>query len=337
MVGTIRSRAPLGAAGSPEVDAERSPRATLIAQVLDALRFQGWFFCVSHLSAPWALRLPGGRLAAVHAVLEGDCVLTLEGDPAGVRLAAGDVVVLPRDEVHALADRPGRQAIPVDAIATIDRRDRNATTFTYGGGGARTRLLTASFIADLRMAHAIVAGLPPVMVLRAGTPACARLDGVLALVCDEAAQPGGVSSAVLRRAAEILFIQALREALLDTRPATGWLAAASDPRLAVTMTALHEQPERRWTLPEMAKLAHLSRTAFFERFQACLGQTPAEYLQWWRLQLAAQRLRETQDSVGSIAMTVGYDNPSAFARAFKRLLGQSPHEYRVAGDTSQRS
>jgi AraC-like DNA-binding protein len=335
MVGTIRGRALLGASGSPELDAESSPRATLIAQVLDALRFQGWFFCVSDLSAPWALRLPGGRLAAVHAVLGGDCVLTLQGESAAVRLAPGDVVVLPRDEVHAVSDRLGRQAIPVDAIASIDRRDRNATTFTYGGGGARTRLLTASFVADVRTAHAIVAGLPPLMVLRSGTPACTRLDSVLALIRDEAAQQGGVSSAVLRRAAEILFIQALRQAVLDARPSTGWLAAASDPRLAIALTALHKQPDRRWTLPDMAKLTHLSRTAFFERFQACLGQTPAEYLQWWRLQLAAQRLRETRDSVGSIAMAVGYDNPSAFARAFKRLFGQSPNEYRVAGDTSR--
>ena len=137
------------------------------------------------------------------------------------------------------------------------------------------------------------------------------------MVRAEAGQPAGVSAAVLRRAAEVLFIQALRGALLDASPASGWLAAASDPRLAPALAALHEQPEHRWTLPELAGLAHLSRTAFFGRFQACMGQTPAGYLQWWRLQLAAQRLRETQDSVVEIAMAVGYDNASAFARVFK--------------------
>jgi AraC-like DNA-binding protein len=61
-----------------------------------------------------------------------------------------------------------------------------------------------------------------------------------------------------------------------------------------------------------------------------MGQTPAEYLQWWRLQLAAQRLRESQDSIASISMDVGYENPSAFARAFKRLLGRSPVEFRAS-------
>ena len=190
--------------------------------------------------------LPGGRLAAVHAVLEGECVVSLVGEPAAVRLSAGDVVVL----------------------------------------GAVTN-------------------------------ASARLGPVLTLVRAEAGQPAGVSAAVLRRAAEALFIQALRGALLDASPASGWLAAASDPRRAPALAALHEQPEHRWTLPELAGLAHLSRTAFFGRFQACMGQTPAEYLQWWRLQLAAQRLRETQDSVVEIAMAVGYDNASAFARVFK--------------------
>lgn len=330
MVRTIGPHASRDAAANPVDDADRSPRATLIAQVLDALRFQGWFFCVSELSAPWALQLPGGRLAAIHAVLEGECVVWLVAGSTPVRLSAGDVVVLPRDEIHAVGDRPGRKATPVAAIAGLDRRDRRATTFAYGGGGPRTRLLTASFTADMRMARTVVAGLPAMMVLRAGTSAAAGLEPVLALVRAEAGQPAGVSSAVLRRAAEVLFIQALRGALLDATPSVGWLAAASDPRLAPVLEALHERPEHRWTLPEMARLSHLSRTAFFERFQACMGQTPAEYLQWWRLQRAAQQLRETQDSVVQIALAVGYDNPSAFARVFRKALGESPTEFRAS-------
>ena len=328
MVTTIDGHAPQHAAENALDDADRSPRAALIAQVLDALRFHGWFFCVSELTAPWALQLPGGRLAALHAVLEGECVVWLMNEPTPVRLTAGDVAVLPRDEIHAVSDRPGRQAMPVAAIAGLDRRDRRATTFAYGGGGARTQLLTASFTADMRMAQTIVAALPAMMVLRAGTRASAHLEPVLAMVRAEAGQPAGVSSAVLRRAAEVLFIQALRGALLDAAPAAGWLAAASDPRLAPALKALHEQPQHRWTLPELARLSHLSRTAFFERFRTCMGQTPADYLQWWRLQLAAQRLRETQDSVLEIAVAIGYDNPSAFARVFKRVMGESPSGFR---------
>jgi AraC-like DNA-binding protein len=329
---TIGNRPGARAPGSTQDDADGSPRSVLVAQALDALRFRGWFFCVSDLSAPWALRLPGGRFAAMHVVLEGACVVGCAGETGMLRLDRGDVVVLPRDDIHFVADRPGRRPIPISAIAGIDRRDRNATTFAYGGGGARTRLLTASFVADTRGAAGLVAGLPAAIALRTETGACARIDPMLALLRAEAAQPDGISAAVLRRAAEILFIQALREALLSARPTTGWLAAAGDPRLAAALTAMHAEPERRWTLAGLARLAHLSRTAFFERFQSCLGQTPAAYLQDWRLQLAARRLRATPDSVGVVAAAAGYDSPSAFARAFRRVHGLSPKAFRGAGE-----
>ena len=154
---------------------------------------------------------------------------------------------------------------------------------------------------------------------------------MLSLVREEASQAGGVSSAVLRRAAEILFIQALHRALMDVRADSGWLAAAADDRLTGALIAMHTRPEHRWTLAELSKLAHLSRTAFFNRFQAHLGQTPGDYLQWWRLQLASQRLRETRESVGEVAMAVGYESASAFARAFKRATGHSPNDFRAAG------
>lgn len=325
---TLRNQPQPGAAASTEGDAENSPRAELIAQVLDALRFHGWFFCISELTAPWGIQLPGGRLAAVHAVLEGECVVNLADEPTSLRLCAGDVAVLPRDQRHAVSDRPGRTATPVAEIAGIDRRDRNATRFTYGGGGARTQLLTASFTADMPAGKALVAGLPSAIVLRAGTGAVTRIAPALALARGETARPGGVSSAVLRRAAEILFIQALRQALLDASPATGWLAAASDPRLAAALTAMHRQPDAQWTIAALARLSHLSRTAFLERFCARMAQTPADYLQWWRLQIAAQRLQETHDSIGNIAREVGYSDPSAFARAFRRALGVAPNEFR---------
>jgi AraC-like DNA-binding protein len=328
---TIGRHRPSRASARTEDDAGRPPRAALITRVLDGLHFRGWFFCLSELRAPWALALPGGRLAAVHAVLDGRCVLTVQGRRGSMPLAAGDIVVLPRDDLHTLVDRPGRRPQPIVAVQGLDRRDRVATSLHYGGMGAATRLLSASFVADTPAAAAIVAALPPALVLRAGTTATARVLPVLALIRGEAAAAGAVSATVLRRAAEVLFIQALREALLGVNTDGGWLGATSDPRLAAALLALHEQPERRWTLASLAQRAHLSRTAFFERFSAQLGQTPMEYLQAWRLHLAAQRLRETDDAVGTIAAAAGYDSPSAFARAFRRRLGAAPVAFRAAG------
>lgn len=57
-----------------------------------------------------------------------------------------------------------------------------------------------------------------------------------------------------------------------------------------------------------------------------------QYLAQWRMQLAAERLRNTTDTLAEIADRIGYSSESAFSRAFKRLVGVPPNTYRE-GDT----
>jgi len=53
-----------------------------------------------------------------------------------------------------------------------------------------------------------------------------------------------------------------------------------------------------------------------------------QYLTQWRMQVAAGLLRGSSASVASIALEVGYDSEAAFARAFKRSVGQPPAAWR---------
>jgi AraC-like DNA-binding protein len=52
------------------------------------------------------------------------------------------------------------------------------------------------------------------------------------------------------------------------------------------------------------------------------------YLALWRMQVAAQQLREGRGSVAQIAFEVGYESEAAFSRAFKREFGTSPGTWR---------
>jgi AraC-like DNA-binding protein len=54
------------------------------------------------------------------------------------------------------------------------------------------------------------------------------------------------------------------------------------------------------------------------------------YLAQWRMQLAAQWLRDTDAKVIEVALEVGYENEAAFSRAFKRMVGESPEAWRRA-------
>jgi AraC-like DNA-binding protein len=52
------------------------------------------------------------------------------------------------------------------------------------------------------------------------------------------------------------------------------------------------------------------------------------YLSRRRLLLAAERLRDSQQSVAEIGYEVGYESEAAFNRAFKRAFGTAPGAFR---------
>jgi AraC-like DNA-binding protein len=72
----------------------------------------------------------------------------------------------------------------------------------------------------------------------------------------------------------------------------------------------------------------VSRATLARRFAHLVGETPPEYLTRWRMDLAAQRLRDSDDTVAVIAGAVGYRSEYSFSRAFTRLRGLAPGRYR---------
>jgi AraC-like DNA-binding protein len=152
-----------------------------------------------------------------------------------------------------------------------------------------------------------------------------------------AGRPG--SDTVLAKLSELLFVEAVRECIATLPPdRTGWLAGLRDPHVGRALALLHGRVAHPWTVDELARQTGLSRSALGERFAALLGEPPMRYLTRWRMQLAAQRLRESHDTVARIAAELGYDSEAAFHRAFKRELGVPPAAWRRgrAGGTAQR-
>jgi len=129
----------------------------------------------------------------------------------------------------------------------------------------------------------------------------------------------------------LMFIEVVRSYIqtLSTEE-TGWLAALADKHIASALNAMHGQPSQAWTLEELAKTAGLSRSAFAERFTQVLGQPPIQYLTEWRMQLATGLLANGKDGIAQVAAQVGYESEAAFSRAFKKLIGSPPAEWRRA-------
>jgi AraC-like DNA-binding protein len=109
----------------------------------------------------------------------------------------------------------------------------------------------------------------------------------------------------------------------------GWLGALRDPVLNPALAALHAEPARRWTVPELARVSAVSRSLLDARFREVLGRSPIRYLTEWRMHLAEELLASTDLGVAAIARRVGYDADEAFSRAFKRTHGAAPTQWRA--------
>jgi AraC-like DNA-binding protein len=83
----------------------------------------------------------------------------------------------------------------------------------------------------------------------------------------------------------------------------------------------------------LAETAGMSRSAFALRFKELLGQTPLEYVTDWRMQKALQLLKEDDKKLVEVAQSVGYESDAAFSKAFKRIVGLTPGEYRQVGSS----
>ena len=82
------------------------------------------------------------------------------------------------------------------------------------------------------------------------------------------------------------------------------------------------------TVAELAEVCHLSEYYFMRFFKQHMNMTCVEYLNQYRLELAAARLVSGKESVTDIALDTGFRNISYFNRVFKRKFGMTPGEYR---------
>jgi len=137
------------------------------------------------------------------------------------------------------------------------------------------------------------------------------------------------SEAMLAKLSEALFVDTLRR-YVDGMPEqqSGWLAGARDPVVGRSLALLHGRVAHPWTIAELSEAVGISRSALVERFSRYLVEPPMTYLTRWRLQLAAESLKQTSRGVADIAADIGYESEAAFSRAFKREFGQPPGQYR---------
>jgi AraC-like DNA-binding protein len=174
-------------------------------------------------------------------------------------------------------------------------------------------------------ANPIAASLPKFICLPLS--AAPNAKPVIDLLFAEAFSQNCGRQAMVDRLFEIVLIHVLRQLMERNEIRAGMLAGLSHRKLRLALIAIHEQPQREWSLEELAAISGMSRSAFATAFRDTVGVPPGAYLQGWRVQLAQKALLAGK-SLKHIAMDVGYGSEAALSRAFKAQSGQSPREWK---------
>ena len=91
---------------------------------------------------------------------------------------------------------------------------------------------------------------------------------------------------------------------------------------------IHKNYQNPLTVQEIADYLNLNRSYLTELFVKNLHFSPQQFLMKYRMTKGAELLLKTELPVSHVAYSCGYSSGMAFGKAFKKVTGQSPMEYR---------
>ena len=240
-----------------------------------AIFFRGEFtdefaFESAPLAFASALGPHADRLILFHIVADGECWVAMDD---GIRhwASAGDVIVMPYGGRYLMGGRGPAEPVRLPFPGLPPWED--IPVVRQGGGGQRTDVVCGYLHSEHPLFDPSMRALPPVFVVRlpagpASSWVRASIDYALA-----AAGPSNTSSVVLAtRLPELLLMEVLRVHLAaEPSSGHGWLAALHDPVLAPALALLHGEPDRSWSVAELATRTAVSRSVLDDRFRQVVG------------------------------------------------------------------
>ncbi|MGW0187843.1 AraC family transcriptional regulator [Streptomyces sp. NPDC003362] len=304
-----------------------------LGALLAGPRARGAFLIRACFDPPWAVRVEDRAPLTVMLMARGDAWITpATGKP--VRIGPGDLAIARGPDPYTCADHPDTapQALilPGGECHYPDGRPLNGSmdlgVRTWGDRPDGTAvMLIGTYLWPGEVSGPLLDALPPLLTLTADVWDCPLTP----LLAEEIVRDAPGQEVVLDRLLDLLVIAGLRAwfARPEAEP-PGWYRALADPVAGRALRLMQDDPAHPWTVAGLAAKAGVSRAALARRFTDLVGEPPMTHLTHWRLALAADRLRDTDDTLEAIARQVGYGSAFALSSAFKRVYGVSPQQHR---------
>jgi AraC-like DNA-binding protein len=323
---------------------DRKAGMDALSDVLRVAHLTGGVFLHADFFAPWCIAAriprehcgptlgPASHLIIYHYVIEGELRIRVDGaDEESLVIGSGEIVLLPRNDPHLMgSDLSLPPVLGRDVVQPP--KEGGLYSIHHGGNGNRTRMICGFLGCAGGEANPVISALPSLLKLSVEQGAAAEwIRSTFQYAAAEVAAGRPGSDTVLAKLSELLFVETVRrhvETLPDGQ--IGWLAGLREPHVARALALLHRDITRNWTVDELGREVGLSRSALADRFIRLIGMPPMHYLASWRMQVAAEKLRNTSASLAQVAQIVGYESEAAFSRAFKKEFGTAPATWRRA-------
>ncbi|GGZ31963.1 AraC family transcriptional regulator [Streptomyces poonensis] len=301
--------------------------------LLEGPRARGALMIRACFDPPWCVRVEDRAPLTVMLMVRGEAWISPDTGER-LRLTAGDLAIARGPAPYTCGDDPATEPraviLPGGECTYPDGRPLNGSmdlgVRTWGDRpDGSAVLLIGTYLWPGEVGGRLLDALPPLLSLPSDVWRCPLTPYLTdEIVRDEPGQP-----VVLDRLLDLLVIAALRTWFARPEAAApAWYRALGDPVVGRALRLLHDDPAHPWTVASLAAKAGVSRAALARRFGELVGEPPMTYLTGLRLALAADRLRDTDDTLDAIARRVGYGSAFALSGAFKRVYGVSPQEHR---------
>ncbi|WP_434054442.1 MAG: AraC family transcriptional regulator [Roseibium sp.] len=289
------------------------------SEIISLLQPQASYFKLAHGSGPFRVRRANVNDAFYCSLLTGRASLQVDGKEPMI-LDPGDFVLIPAAKSFSFSsvDPP-----PLEGVLSVPIEGADGV-FRLGNpdGEVEVRQLIGHCTFASPDAELLVSLLPDLVVVRGE----GRLAAFTGFLRDEARANRPARDVVVEHLLQVLLIEAFRSGA-EPAATAGLLRGLADLRIGPTLRAMHAAPDHSWTVPELAREAGLSRSAFYARFNQIVGTAPMSYLLNWRMALAKHLLRSGEHSITEISGKIGYGSASAFSTAFARYVGYPPAQY----------
>ena len=281
----------------------------VLSDILRSMRVRGSVYFCDGLKAPWSRDVREKKSASFHHLRRGECWVS--SSVGSERLGPGDLLFVEPGFDHVLSSHA-----PDDTEPTP---------------GAMTLLLCGYCGYERHTTNPLIKSFPAMTIVREEELLQHPwLKSTLDQLSTEYMSQKPGAEIVVDKLSEVLLVELIR-INFGRSEQSPLMRALSDQHIAQALKRLHLNPQMPWTLDNLASNVAMSRAAFSKRFKELVGQTMFEYLTGLRMQRAQELLGESELPLYEIASRAGYESDLSFTKAFKRLLGVTPTQYRKAG------